>query len=241
MNKKAYVINETLEAMLKATASDSENKIVDDLLNGYDGESHEFSQKHKDDMQNLFRLERKMQIYSRAKTYAKRIAVIFIAVIAISTITIASVSAWRIKVMNFIMEMIQQDANITIDQDGLKSNIYKNNGITLNYVPEGFILEKSKSQNKYIYYECSYTYNTSIMEIIGYTGPNLTMLSMDFGSAFSPSISEVNTSAKISSNKRSITFSASFLLKAVLSIQGLPVEIIDFGYHSNSFTRNIFQ
>ena len=79
------------------------------------------------------------------------------------------------------------------------------------------------------------------MEIIGYTGPNLTMLSMDFGSAFSPSISEVNTSAKISSNKRSITFSASFLLKAVLSIQGLPVEIIDFGYHSNSFTRNIFQ
>jgi len=153
MNKKAYVINETLEAMLKATASDSENKIVDDLLDGYDGESHEFSQKHKDDMQSIFRLERKMRIYSRAKTYAKRVAVIFIAIIALSTITIASVSAWRIKVINFILEMTQQDTHITIDQDGLKSNIYKHNEITFNYVPEGFMLEKSKSQNNYIYYE----------------------------------------------------------------------------------------
>lgn len=151
MNKKDYVINKTLEAMLKATVSDSENKMVDDLLDGYDNENYEFSQKHKDDMQKLFKHERKMQIYSRTKTYCKRAAVIFIAVITISTITVIGVDAWRIKVMNFIMEMTQQDTNITVNQDDL--NAYKNNGITLNYVPEGFVLEKSELQNNYIYYE----------------------------------------------------------------------------------------
>ena len=111
MNKKDYVINETLEAMLIATAFDCENKIVDDLLDGYDGESYEFSQKHKDDMKKLFKHNRKIQLYKKARTYGKRAAAIFIAVIAINAILIINVSAFRTKVMNFILEMTQRDTN----------------------------------------------------------------------------------------------------------------------------------
>lgn len=154
MDKKSYVTDMALEAMLQASASDMEDNVVESLLEGYDGEKHEFSEKHKNNMENLFRRERKSRIYDRTKTYVKRVAVVFILVIAISTITIASVSAWRIKVMNFIMEMTQQDTNINIDKDGFKSNSYKDNEMILNYVPEGFILEKIELlQNNYVYYE----------------------------------------------------------------------------------------
>lgn len=153
MDKKSYVADKALEAMLQASASDMEDKVVEDLLEGYDGENHEFSEKHKNDMQSLLRSERKRRIYNSAKTYGKRVAIIFVLVIAISTVTVVSVSAWRIKVMNFITEMTKQDTNITIDQDGLESNTYTNNEITFNYIPKGFIIEKSEYREEHIYLE----------------------------------------------------------------------------------------
>lgn len=151
MDKKSYVTDKAFDAMLEASASDMENNVVESLLEGYDGKNHEFSEKHKKDMESLFRRQRQNHFYNSLKTYGKRLALIFILVIAISTITVASVSAWRIKIMNFILERTQEDTNIIIDKDEL--TFYENNELSLNYVPEGFVLEKSESKNNFIYYE----------------------------------------------------------------------------------------
>jgi len=150
MDKKEYVIDKALEAMLQAAASDSEDKMVDDLLEGFEGQSHEFSKKHRDDMQKLFKKEQRLKFQHRLQTYSKRSAVIFIAVIIISTIAISSVSAWKIKFMNFIIEMTQYDTDINFTDNGSKTDAYKFDEITLDYVPEGFKLEKSEVQEKHL-------------------------------------------------------------------------------------------
>lgn len=151
MDKKSYATDKAFDAMLEASASDMEDKVVESLLEGYDGKNHKFSEKHKKDMENLFRRQRKNNFYNSLKTYGKRLALIFILVIAISTITVASVSAWRIKVMNFILERTQEDTNIIIDKDEL--TFYENNELSLNYVPEGFVLEKSEYRGEHMYLE----------------------------------------------------------------------------------------
>jgi hypothetical protein len=150
MDKKEYVTDKAIEAMLQAAASDSEDKTVDDLLSGYEGQSHEFSEKHREAMQKLFKKDRKTRSNRKIRTYSKRAAVIFIAVIAISAVAIGSVSAWRVSFMNFILERTQYDTNIKFTDDDLKADNYKFGEIKLEYVPEGFKLEKSETVGEYL-------------------------------------------------------------------------------------------
>lgn len=151
MDKKVYVTDKTMDAMLQAAASDIEDKAVDILLDGYEGQNHKFSEKHREDMQKLFKKERKFQSARRIRTYSKRASVIFIAVIAISAITISSVSAWRVRFMNFILERTQYDTNIKFTDDASKAENYKFGEIKLEYVPEGFKLEKYDTMKNHIY------------------------------------------------------------------------------------------
>ncbi|WMJ76527.1 MULTISPECIES: DUF4367 domain-containing protein [unclassified Sedimentibacter] len=152
MDKKEYVTDKAMDAMLQTAASDIEDKAVDILLDGYEGQNHKFSEKHREDMQKLFKKERKFRSARRIRTYSKRAAVIFIAVIAISAITISSVSAWRVRFMNFILERTQYDTNIKFTDGTSKADNYKFGEIKLEYVPEGFKLEKSESQKNHLYF-----------------------------------------------------------------------------------------
>lgn len=151
MNKKEYVADKTIEAMLQAAASDSENKMVDDLLEGFEGQIHEFSQKHNEVMQRLFKEDQKSQFYRRMRTYSRRAAVILVAVIAISAVAISSVSALRIRFMNFILERTQYDTDIKFTDNTSDADNYKFGEIVLEYVPEGFKLEKNEPRRNHIY------------------------------------------------------------------------------------------
>lgn len=153
MNKKEYAIDMALEAMLKAEAPDIEDKIAEDLLTGFEGQEHEFSEKHKNDMKKLFKKERKAIFYGKLSVYSKRAAIILLAVTAISTATVGSVSALRTRFMNFIIEITQQDTNIKFNNDNIKSNSYVYHNIKLEYIPSGFIIKKSESRNGYILLE----------------------------------------------------------------------------------------
>ncbi len=151
MDKKGYVINETLEAMLKASSEDIENKIVGELLEGYNGQEHIFSEKHKNDMKLLFEREKKLQSSKNTKMYLRRAAAIFIAVIGISIATISSVSALKIRFLNFISEITKQDTTIRFTDEDEKSssyNSYKFENVTFAYMPEGFKLEDSTKAGK---------------------------------------------------------------------------------------------
>ncbi|MDD2494791.1 MAG: DUF4367 domain-containing protein [Tissierellia bacterium] len=150
-DKKEYVADKALEAILEVSASDIWDKVTEELLEGYDGQKHEFSERHKEKMQELFDKARKDSAKLRRKIYFKRIAVSFIVVIAISTIAISSVSAWRVRFMNFILEITEKDTNITFEIDNSNIDSYKFDEFTFEYIPEGFKLEKSETRGDYVY------------------------------------------------------------------------------------------
>lgn len=144
VDKNEYVADKALDAMLEVSASDIGDKIVERLIEGYDGQKHEFSNGHKEKMQEFFERERKDKTKIRRKVYFKRIAVSFIAVIAISNIAISNVSAWRVRFMNFITETTQHYTNFKFNDDNLNKDSYKFDDVTLRYIPKGFLLENNK-------------------------------------------------------------------------------------------------
>lgn len=148
MDKKEYIVNEALEAMLRASAEDIEDEIADALLGGFGGQEHVFSEKHEKDMNQLFEKERKIHSSNKTKIYLRRAAAIFIAVISISIATISSVNALRIRFLNFISEITQQDTTIHFADENTELPLYKFENMTFEYIPKGFyLIESSKAGN----------------------------------------------------------------------------------------------
>lgn len=113
-------------------------------------EAVEFSKEHEAAMQKIFRKERKKLFYKKIPKYSKRAAVFLLAVIIMSGIAVFSVEAWRIKVMNFVIEMSQTHSEINFGENSTKGDSYISDEITLGYIPEGFKLEKKDIKNNMV-------------------------------------------------------------------------------------------
>jgi hypothetical protein len=131
------------------------DKILDDIIekaaitaaenlgkNMPEPEKVEFSKEHEEKMRKIFKKERNKLFFKKISKYSKRVAIFFLALAVVSGVTIFSVEAWRIKVMNFIIEMNQTHSEIKFSEEITKGNSYKSNEITLGYIPEGFELER---------------------------------------------------------------------------------------------------
>lgn len=101
-------------------------------------EKIEFSAEHEAKMQKLFAAEYKRQRRKQLKTYASRAAVIFVAAVIVAGISIGSVEAWRVRVINFLQDRTEKYTEIKFTEEPVSS--YSVNGITLNYIPEGYRL-----------------------------------------------------------------------------------------------------
>lgn len=104
---------------------------------------NDFSAEHENEMQNIFRKERKKMLLKRITKYIKRAAVICLMVAVASSITLFSVEAWRIKIMNFVVEMKQTHSKIVFEENSTKGDTYTSDELTIGYLPDGFQLEKS--------------------------------------------------------------------------------------------------
>jgi hypothetical protein len=113
-------------------------------------ETIEFSKEHENAMRKIFRKERNKLLYKHISKYSKRVAVFFLVVIVASSIMVYSVEAWRIKVMNFVIEVSQTHSEINFREDSTKGDSYTSDEITLGYMPEGSKLEKSDVRKNYI-------------------------------------------------------------------------------------------
>lgn len=105
-------------------------------------EKVEFSKEHERKMSKIFKKERNKLAFKKVVKYSKRIALLLIILGLISGITIFSVEAWRIKIMNFIVEMNQTHSEINFGDDD-KGDTYTSDEISFGYIPEGFKLESS--------------------------------------------------------------------------------------------------
>lgn len=100
-----------------------------------------FSDEHEVKMQRLFKSERRKIAAKKFRKYAVRAACIFLAIIVFSGVTIFSVSAWRVRFLNF---MFNKDApNTDYNFTDEKPAPQMDDRLKLNYIPKGFLLEDS--------------------------------------------------------------------------------------------------
>ena len=109
----------------------------------------EFSPEHEKKMKQLFKKERRKYNLRRATAVAGRVACILLVVVAVMSVAIYSVEAWRVKFLNFIVDT---DApNTEIKFTDTKHSSFENDAMKIGYIPEGFELEEDYSSKKNVF------------------------------------------------------------------------------------------
>lgn len=132
------------------------DRLLDDLINEaaavavqqpldtepMDGTEIIFSPHHQAAMNQLFQQEKKKLKRKKFQKYSIRAAVFFLLIASLSSISVLSVRAWRIKILNYVLEMSDVSSKITFDEER-EGDSYTVNGVTLEYIPDGFRLTDS--------------------------------------------------------------------------------------------------
>ena len=107
-----------------------------------------FSDEHEVKMQRLFKSERRKIAAKKFRKYAVRAACIFLALIVFSCATIFSVSAWRVRFLNFVLDIgaPNTDYNFTDEKPAPQMD----DRLQLDYIPEGFVIKESVSDDRSI-------------------------------------------------------------------------------------------
>ena len=95
----------------------------------------EFSDSHKVKMEKLFKQERRKLFFKKLSKLSKRVAIFAVIATIGVTISIFSVEAWRIKVLNTIIEIKDTYGQIDFYSEGTEKN---NSGFVMSYIPNGF-------------------------------------------------------------------------------------------------------
>ena len=104
-----------------------------------------FSPEHEAKMRKLFRRERRCAQRKRMVKYTRRAAVFLAGIIVLSGFAIMSVEAWRVKIVNYFMEITQQETAFHFEHDATGDS-YQTDELALDYIPDGFELKQSVSK-----------------------------------------------------------------------------------------------
>lgn len=134
-------MNDIFDSLIQTSA----NALADEALYDTECEEFEFSQEHQKKMNALFRGEQKKYKKVQMKKSMRKISAVAAVFIVILSIFVMSVSAWRVKILNFVLNISQTDSDIDFDGDGNDS--YDSDGINLGYIPKDFVLTKKDTDN----------------------------------------------------------------------------------------------
>lgn len=113
-------------------------------------EDVEFSEAHKKRMKKLFDAERKkLRRKGYIKTF-KYMAACLGLLIVVSSVTVMSVSALRIRVLNFIFNTEQTNTEITSSEE-TEDHVYDDEELSIEYLPDGFVLQTQKTTDQITY------------------------------------------------------------------------------------------
>ena len=147
--------------------NDLQEKAIDDILqyaakeaceqinNEFDGmEEIEFSKEHTERMEKLFKNYRRKEQLSEFRKRAGQIVAAFVLVAVLTTgISVFSVQAWRVKFLNFVMNISETNTEIRYKENEPESTSYSSDKIDINYIPEGFSLANNITTDKTFYLE----------------------------------------------------------------------------------------
>jgi len=165
LNEK--LLDKTLDLMIESVISEAEDKIVEDILRDIDiNEDVVFSDEHKKRMQKIFDIEQRKLRFNKLYYYSKRIAVVLLILIVVFGISLVSVEAWRVKVLNFIIEISDDSTGLAVvgNENENKSELSEYEFL-LEYIPKGLELEYQAIDSEFItiqYASDEYYFNFSV-------------------------------------------------------------------------------
>ncbi|MBQ7901375.1 MAG: DUF4367 domain-containing protein, partial [Clostridia bacterium] len=141
---KTETFNKVFDAMLDEAAADYAADLGK-LLEEIDTSDVEFSDRHKHNMEKLFKARRHRQKIISASKHIKQVACVFLVVCICSVAAIGSVEAWRDKVLSYVFD---PDSPGTVFDFGSSDgdSYYSEWGISFKYIPTGFSLQQDISQ-----------------------------------------------------------------------------------------------
>ena len=112
---------------------------------------HQFSPGFEQKMQLLFAREEKSRRLSTFKKRAVQIAAAILIFILLSGLTILSVEAWRVRVLNYIIDINEKYTGFLIDDGSIdQSQFPETPGMHLpSYIPDGYTLEKIETSGSF--------------------------------------------------------------------------------------------
>lgn len=130
------VWDKALDVLLEETADMALEQLDKDLPQPE--ENIEFSAEHERKMSRLFRKERLKLARKKLIKYTKVAAVVLVGIILCTGISIASVEAWRVPFMNYILDLSKPNTDFTFNES--EEVLYENDKVRIKYAPEGFKL-----------------------------------------------------------------------------------------------------
>ncbi|MDZ4132378.1 MAG: DUF4367 domain-containing protein, partial [Dethiobacteria bacterium] len=112
---------------------------------------HKFSPGFEKKMQLLFIQEEKSKRIATLKKRALQIAAALLIFILLSGVTILSVEAWRVRVLNFIIEINEKSTSFLMEEGSIDySQFPETPGLHLpSYIPDGYTLEKIETSGSF--------------------------------------------------------------------------------------------
>ena len=147
MNKQNDLFEKAFEMMLEESAKMADERLGESIDNDF--EDVVFSKEHEDKMKKLFKKEKRKENRKKYFRYTQRVACILLAFVLISGVTLYSVEAWRIKFLNFVLEINEPNSDINFREIG--GMYYSDDNIILHYIPVGFNVVKSHVANGRVY------------------------------------------------------------------------------------------
>lgn len=136
------IFDKALDSMIAEAAKRADKELGEQADCMY--ESIEFSEKHEKKMNRLFAKVRRRQKLVKFSKYSRRAACVLIAVCVAGGVSLFSVKAWRNRVLNFVFDSKATHTDFEIVDS---TQTFKNDYITVGYLPKGFELENDVSSS----------------------------------------------------------------------------------------------
>ena len=138
------IFDKALDSMIAEAAKRADKELGEQA--DCTDESIEFSEKHEKKMNRLFSKVRRRQKLIKFSKYSRRAACVLIAVCVAGGVSLFSVKAWRNRVLNFVFDSKATHTDFEIVDS---TQTFKNDYITVGYLPKGFELKDNSSDDVY--------------------------------------------------------------------------------------------
>ncbi len=145
----------------------------------------QFSKGFEKKINKLFEKERRKQTYKTFLHYSKRIAVMIAIIFTVTTIVVFNVEAFRVKILNFIIEMQETHTDIKVEDKQKQDSSLDFEDINFGYVPEGFKCIENIKDEDILFIKFS---NNHDQEIILQCSPISAKVSIDTENAYSEKV-----------------------------------------------------